>query len=186
MPNLPQPAELVQALRSAYANTNPQCYCTCGKFCPAADACTPRRGEIHQPYFTIREAQARTGSQWFVILYDPQAGHILPLNGKAYPTPCQAAKVAALTSGRERRHPVDIQKAVQFCQSPVEWANVERQTAQFIYDAGRALYERNPNVRVFDHPLEERGYSDARAEVSSATLPVWFVSEVRGQLVEVA
>ncbi len=158
--------DLVKALRASYANDNPNCFCQCGKFCPAADACIPVRGEIHQPFWTLREVTGPRGRGWVGALYDPQekrfqVGH---LNGITYPTPCQAAEQVMLAALRHPLHPIRLDQN-QFC--TVDLASVEAKIAQKLYDMGYDMFLRQgvPDLR---HPLIEAGYLAAKAEAEAA------------------
>lgn len=161
---------LVKALRGVNANDDPRRHCECGKFCPLADACMPRVGEIHQPFYTIAE---RGGEQstWSVILHDPQKNHTYPLSTKAFTSPCQAALAAAKLSGHQKSHPVRIAEAHQFCKSQMNWVALEERTAQTLYDAGVDLWLRTSFGMVgrvrFEHPLIELGYQAAMAEANA-------------------
>jgi len=162
----PSPS-LVAQLRAGYANDNPLCFCQCGKFCPAADACLPVRGEIHQPYWTLREAATPRGRGWAACLYDPQAERFLvhTLYSRLYPTPCAAADTLLAHALKSRQHPIRLDHG-QFCQ--VDLSGVEARMAQALYGAGYALFldhEEAPDLR---HPLMVAGYRAALVDAEVA------------------
>lgn len=161
-------SSLVSLLRGGYANDNPHCFCQCGKFCPSADACIPVQGEIHQPFWTLREVATGRGRQWVGALYDPQAARfqVTALHGVTYPTPCQAAEQVMLAALRHPVHPIRLDRN-EFC--AVDLANVERQIAQKLWDMGYTMFvdQAAPDLR---HPLIEAGYLAAKAEAEAAIM----------------
>lgn len=181
MTTLSNSPSLANLLRGGYANDNPACFCQCGKFCPAADACAPVKGEIHQPYWTLREVATGRGRQWMGVLYDPQSerfkvGH---LNGITYPTPCRAAEEVMLAALRHPEFPIRLDRN-QFCQ--VDLAPVEQKIARRLYDMGYDLFLRHIEQPDLRHPLIEAGYLAAQAEAEAAISDkepgfVWLVGE---------
>lgn len=181
MATLPSSSKLVKALRAGWANDNPACFCQCGKFCPAANACIPVQGEIHQPYWTLREVATRRGAQWAGCLWDPQAERfvVTMLYGLAYETPCKAADQVLLAALRTGNHPIRLDRN-QFCK--VDLAPVEAKIAQRLYDWGyNAFLDDRGDADCSRHPLIEAGYRAARAEAEAAIADkdpgfVWIVS----------
>lgn len=123
------------------------------------------RGEIHQPFWTLREVATGRGRAWVGVLYDPQeqrfqVGH---LNGIFYATPCQAAEQVMLAALRHPLHPIRFDQN-QFC--TVDLASVEAKIAQKLYDMGYDMFlSQSPDLR---HPLIEAGYRAAQAEAEAA------------------
>lgn len=158
--------DLVKGLRAGYANDNPLCFCQCGKFCPQADACIPVKGEIHQPFWTLREVATGRGRAWVGVLYDPQEQRlrVTALAGIAYPTPCKAAEQVMIAALRHPEFPMRFDQN-QFCQ--VDLAPVERQIAQRLWDMGYTMFV-DQTVPDFRHPLIEAGYLAAQAEAEAA------------------
>jgi len=171
---------LVAQLRAGYANDNPACFCQCGKFCPSANACIPVRGEVHQPYWTLREVATGRGRAWTPCLYDPQEPRFLvhTLYGRFYTTPCAAADALVVHTLRTQTHPIRLDHG-QFCR--VDLSGVERQMAQALYDAGYALFLEHVDTPDLRHPLMVAGYAAAQAEAEAAIADkepgfVWTVS----------
>lgn len=110
MDTLSQRAVAVNRLRAAYANSNPACFCQCGKFCPGADACTPAIGETHQPFWTLREVNSPRGHAWAGILWDPAAQRpiVHTLFGRLYATPCQAAAALLRQAMQSAQYPIRL------------------------------------------------------------------------------
>lgn len=158
--------DLVKALRSGYANDNPLCFCQCGKFCPKADACIPVKGEIHQPFWTLREVATGRGRAWVGVLYDPQEERlrVTALAGISYATPCKAAEQVMIAALRHPEFPIRFDQN-QFCQ--VDLGPVERQIAQRLYDMGYTMFV-DQAAPDFRHPLIEAGYRAAQAEAEAA------------------
>jgi len=169
MNSLSQPNTLVNALRGAFRNEDPRFYCECGKYCPNADACQPKRGEVHQPYYAVAEIKGATRSAWTFILFDPQKSWTYKLNQATYTSPCEAATAAARHAFQTKRHPVRIDRSAQFCTSEVAWEVVERKVAQALADAGLLTQP----VITLDIPTMTR------------SLPAGFVSDLAQLAVEV-
>lgn len=183
MTNVSPSLDLVKTLRAGFANDNPLCFCQCGKFCPKADACIPVKGEIHQPFWTLREVATGRGRAWVGVLYDPQEQRlrVTALAGIAYPTPCKAAEQVMIAALRHPEFPIRLDQN-QFCQ--VDLAPVERQIAQRLWDMGYTMFvdhdsagsssDRLPSltsassVESSRHPLIEAGYNAAQAEAEAA------------------
>lgn len=179
MATVPSSSKLVKALRAGWANDNPACFCQCGKFCPGAEACIPVQGEIHQPYWTLREVRTPKGRAWAGCLYDPQEERMIvhTLYGRAYPTPCDAADLVLTHALNTQTHPIRFDRN-QFC--TVDLAPIEQQLAQRLYDIGYGYFltgDEGPRR----HPLIEAGYQAAQAEAEAAIADkdpgfVWIVS----------
>lgn len=180
MATVPSSSKLVKALRAGWANENPACFCQCGKFCPAADACIPVQGEIHQPYWTLREVATRRGAQWTGCLWDPQAERFIVtmLYGLAYETPCKAADQVLLAALRTGNHPIRFDRN-QFCK--VDLAPVEAKIAQRLWDWGYTNFLDDRDPAEMRHPLQQAGWDAAQAEAEAAIAEkdpgfVWIVS----------
>ena len=181
MATLPSSSKLVKALRAGHANDNPNCFCQCGKICPAANACIPVQGEIHQPYWTLREVATSSGRRWAGCLYDPQEARfrVTMLYGIAYETPCRAAEEVMAAALRNPGTPIRFDRN-QFCK--VDLAPVEAKIAQRLYDWGyNAFLDDRGDADCARHPLIEAGYQAAQAEAEAAIADkdpgfVWIVS----------
>jgi hypothetical protein len=169
MQSLQQIGTLVNLLRGGYANDNPACFCQCGKFCPGADACIPVQGQIHQPYWTLREAITPRGRQWAGCLYDPQESRFLvhTLYGNAYVTPCAAANVVVAHALRAKTHPLRFDQG-QFCK--VDLTQVEQGIAQRLFEMGYGAFLDQETVARFPHPLIAAGYRAAQDEAEAAIM----------------
>lgn len=158
---------LVDLLRAGYTNDNPNCFCQCGKFCPKADACIPVRGEIHQPFWTLREVATPRGRGWVGVLYDPQEQRfrVTALRGITYPTPCRAAQEVMIAALQHPEFPIRFDQN-QFCK--VDLGPVEQGIAQQLYDMGYDLFLRHIAAPDLRHPVMEAGYRAAQAEAEAA------------------
>jgi hypothetical protein len=152
MQSLQQIGTLVNLLRGGYANDNPACFCQCGKFCPGADACIPVQGQIHQPYWTLREAITPRGHT---------------LYGNAYVTPCAAANVVVAHALRAKTHPLRFDQG-QFCK--VDLTQVEQGIAQRLFEMGYGAFLDQETVARFPHPLIAAGYRAAQDEAEAAIM----------------
>jgi hypothetical protein len=180
MPTVPSTSKLVKALRAGWANDNPNCFCQCGKVCPNADACIPVQGEIHQPYWTLREVRNQRGRMWAGCLFDPQQGKfvVTMLYGIAYETPCKAAEKVMVEALRSPNTPIRFDHN-QFC--TVDLAPVEEKIAQRLYDWGYNAFLDDREESDMRHPLQQAGWDAARQEAEAAIAEkdpgfVWIVS----------
>lgn len=179
MATVPSSSKLVKALRAGWANNNPHCFCQCGKFCPSANACIPVKGEVHQPYWTLREARTPKGRGWAGCLYDPQEERMIvhTLYGRLYPTPCDAADLVLAHALNTQTHPVRFDHN-QFCTADL--AAIEQRLAQRLYDIGYGMFLLD-DTSDRRHPLIEAGYQAAQAEAEAAIVDkepgfVWVLS----------
>lgn len=179
MATVPSTVVLVKALRASWANDNPDCFCQCGKFCPSANACIPVQGEIHQPYWTLREVRTAKGRAWAGCLYDPQEERLIvhTLYGRVYPTPCAAADLVLAHALNTQTHPIRFDRN-QFC--TVDLSAIEQQLAQRLYDIGYGMFL-DGDTSDRRHPLIDAGYRAAQAEAEAAIADkdpgfVWILS----------
>lgn len=180
MATLSSSLDLVKALRAGWANDNPNCFCQCGKTCPKADACIPVVGEVHQPYWTLREVATPGGRRWAGCLYDPQEARfrVTMLYGIAYETPCRAAEEVMIAALRHPGTPIRFDRC-QFCK--VDLASVEAKIAQRLWDWGYTNFLDNGDPGDIRHPLQQAGWDAARQEAENAIADkdpgfVWIVS----------
>lgn len=166
MQTVTQCIDLVNLLRGGYATEDAQCFCQCGKFCPNRDACAPVRGEVHQPYWTLRERATANGRAWAGCLYDPQATRYIvhTLFARWYPTPCQAVDVLAEQAVRTQQYPIRLDLAG----AEIELVAIEQRLAQRLYDAGYALFLEQVATPDLRHPLLAAGYQTAKADAEAA------------------
>lgn len=179
MATLSSSLDLVKLLRGGYAVSDPHCFCQCGKFCPSANACIPVKGEVHQPYWTLREVRTAKGRAWAGCLYDPQEERLIvhTLYGRVYPTPCAAADLVLAHALNTQTHPIRFDHT-QFC--TVDLAAIEQRLAQRLYDIGYGMFLLD-DTSDRRHPLIEAGYQAAQAEAEAAIVDkepgfVWVLS----------
>ncbi|MFN8493113.1 MAG: hypothetical protein U0350_36255 [Caldilineaceae bacterium] len=163
MSNLPQPAALVQVLRTSFTKDSKH-YCQCGQYCPKANACLPRTDAVQEPYYTIQRHPAANGCRWSVLMWDPEKEFAYRKTNQTWPSPCQAAHSAAKQALREGRN-VRLDRAIDV--TNFDLSALEVKVATELYEASDIRFA-------------------ALASTQAAAMPAWVVSEIQGELVEAA